>query len=218
MEETKYVSLKLLIDKERERVLFAEAGKEFIDFLLSIPALPLGSFIPLFEKQGMVGSFGNIYHSIDNLGTVYLQPNVNKETLLKSKLHISGGGGGGSGVPLKSPDFASSVKTRKLYRCSTEDFNRYRPFCVACNLHVAYHNFSTCPSCSYSMNTELNFVDPPSTKGGYVKEVVTYMVMDDLEVKTMCTTSTLTLLNKFNVKELGILEEKVVDLGMDEVC
>ena len=87
-------------------MLFAEAGKEFIAFLLSILALPLGTFIPLFEKQGMVGSFGNIYHSIDNLGTVYLQPNVNKETLLKPILHISGGG---SGVPLKSPDFASSI-------------------------------------------------------------------------------------------------------------
>ncbi|XP_023887945.1 uncharacterized protein LOC112000072 [Quercus suber] len=205
MEETNYVSLKLLIDTERERVLFAEAGKEFIDFLLSILALPLGT--------GMVGSFGNIYHSIDNLGTVYLQPNVNKETLLKPKLHISGGGGG-SGVPLKSPDFASSAKSRKLYRCSL-DYNKYRPFCVACNLHVAY-GFSTCPSCRDPMNTELNFVDPPSTKGGYVKEVVTYMVMDDLEVKPMCTTSTFTLLNKFNVKELGVLEEKVVDLGMDE--
>ncbi|XP_050250345.1 uncharacterized protein LOC126697402 isoform X1 [Quercus robur] len=215
MEETKYVSLKLLIDTERERVLFAEAGKEFIDFLLSILELPLGTFIPLFEKQGMVGSFGNIYHSIDNLGTVYLQPNVNKETLLKPKLHISGGGGGGSGVPLKSPDFASSAKSRKLYRCSTEDVNKYRPS-TSCNLHVAYHDFSTCPSCHWSMNMELNFVDPPSTKGGYVKEVVTYMVMDDLEVKPMCTTSTFTLLNKFNVKELEVLEEKVVDLGMDE--
>ncbi|KAL4621255.1 hypothetical protein ACB092_06G214800 [Castanea dentata] len=206
MEETNYVSLKLLIDTERERVLFAEAGKEFFDFLISILALPLGTFIPLFEKQGMVGSFGNIYHSIDNLGTVYLQPNVNKATLLKHKPHISGsGGGGGSGVPLKSPDFASSAKSRKLYRCS-RDFSKYREFREA--LPVLPGN--------YSMDSELNFVDPPSTKGGYVKEVVTYMVMDDLEVKPMCTTSTFTLLNKFNVKELGVLEEKVVDLGMDE--
>ena len=44
------------------------------------------------------------------------------------------------------------------------------------------------------------------------------MVMDDLEVKPMCTTSTFTLLSKFNVKKLGVLEEKVIDLGMDGVC
>ena len=39
--------------------------------------------------QGMMGSFGNIYDSIGNLSTTYLQPNVNKETLLKYKIHIS---------------------------------------------------------------------------------------------------------------------------------
>uniref|UniRef100_A0A7N2MFH2 Uncharacterized protein n=1 Tax=Quercus lobata TaxID=97700 RepID=A0A7N2MFH2_QUELO len=155
----------------------------------------------------MVGSFGNIYHSIDNLGTVYLQPNVNKETLLKPKLHISGGG---SGVPLKSPDFASSAKSRKLYRCARDTSK--------CDLYVAYDFNTTCPSCSKVMNSEINFVDPPSTNGGYVKGVVTFMVMDDLEVKPMCTTCTFTLLNKFNVNKFEALEEKVVDLGMDGVC
>ena len=60
MEETN-VSLKLLIDTESKRVLFAEAGKDFIDFLFHILALPVGTFIPLLKKQGMVGSLGSIY-------------------------------------------------------------------------------------------------------------------------------------------------------------
>ena len=34
----------------------------------------------------------------------------------------------------------------------------------------------------------------------------------------MSTISSITLLKKFNVKQLGDLEEKVVELGMDEVC
>ena len=44
--------------------------------------------------------------------------------------------------------------------------------------------------------------------------------MDDLEVKPMSIiSSTITLLNTFNVKEIGALDEKVVvNLGMDEVC
>ena len=50
MEETK-VSLKLLTDTESQRVLFAEAGKEFIDFLFHILALPVGTFIPLLKNQ-----------------------------------------------------------------------------------------------------------------------------------------------------------------------
>ena len=54
-------------------------------------------------------------------------------------------------------------------------------------------------------------------EGGYVKGVVTYVVMDDLVVKPMSTTSNITLLQKFNVREISALEERVVHLGMDEV-
>jgi hypothetical protein len=75
------------------------------------------------------------------------------------------------------------------------------------------------------MATEQRYVDYPpkdtnassSSEGGYVKGVITYMVMDDLEVKPMSTISSISLLTKFNVRDLGAVEEKVVDLGMHEV-
>lgn len=44
------------------------------------------------------------------------------------------------------------------------------------------------------------------------------MIMDNLEVMPMSTICSLTLLNKFNVKDVGGLEEKVVDVGMNELC
>ena len=86
---------------------------------------------------------------------------------------------------------------------------------------------SICPSCQLVMSSELSFVGLPgvtnmesSSEGGFVKGLVSYMVMDDLEVKPMSIiSSTITLLNTFNVKEMGALDEKVVvNLGMDEVC
>ena len=43
-----------------------------------------------------------------------------------------------------------------------------------------------------------------------------YLVMDDLEVKPLSTVSLLTLFNEFHVKD-GDLEEKVVEMGRDEV-
>ncbi|KAJ7975861.1 DUF674 family protein [Quillaja saponaria] len=55
-----------------------------------------------------------------------------------------------------------------------------------------------------------------SSEGGFVKGVLTYMVMDDLTVIPMSTISSITLLNKFNVKEVGALQEKIVHLGMPE--
>ncbi|GKU91875.1 hypothetical protein SLEP1_g5689 [Rubroshorea leprosula] len=72
------------------------------------------------------------------------------------------------------------------------------------------------------MDRELKYVcDPPnknscSTEEGYVKGVVTYMIMDDLEVRPMSTISSTTMINKFNIKDIGVLEEKV-DVGMDQL-
>ncbi|KAM3704478.1 hypothetical protein ACB098_03G006500 [Castanea mollissima] len=226
MEESKEtnVSLKLLIDTESHRVLFAEADKNFIDFLFHILALPVGTFIALLTKQGMVGSLGNIYESIENLNITYLQPNLNKETLLKPKVHIPGGG---TGVPLLLPNVESSSSSLKFYKCAGSD----RPCVIVvgnqsnnCKDYVADDNRAICPSCEKVMSHELNFVPSPratnagssSSEEGYVKGVVSYMVMDDLVVKPMSTISSITLLNSFNVKDLGALEEKVIHLGIDE--
>uniref|UniRef100_A0A2N9HKK1 DUF674 domain-containing protein n=1 Tax=Fagus sylvatica TaxID=28930 RepID=A0A2N9HKK1_FAGSY len=218
MEET-HVSLRLLIDTKSRRVLFAEAGKEFIDFLFHILALPVGTIISLLKKQGTVGSFEKIYESFESFGTTYLQPNVNKETLLKPKVHTSGG----TGVPLLLPNIVSSLTSRKLYGCARTNSS-------ICLDYVADDSRAICPCChscggNSTMSRELTFVDTPSAtnkgpsregEGGYVKGVITYMVMDDLEVKPMSIISIFTLLNNFNIKEIGVLEEKVVNLSMDE--
>jgi len=195
------VSLKLMIDTERRRVVYAEAGKDFVDFLFYILALPIGTFIPLLNQE-MVGSLGNIYDSIANVSTTYLRPNVNKESLLKPMAYFSGG----TGLPLHLPNVESS---RKLYMSSK------------C-LHVS-DEFNTRCVCGRFMDEETKYIGTPSANnpyssvGDYVKGKVTYMVTDDLAVKPLSTISVLTLFNKFNIKEIGALEEKVVDVGMDEV-
>lgn len=61
------VSLKLLIDSKHQRVLFAEAGKDFVDFLFTLLSLPIATVIRLLSKDGMVGSFGKVYESVENL-------------------------------------------------------------------------------------------------------------------------------------------------------
>ncbi|KAL4621263.1 hypothetical protein ACB092_06G215400 [Castanea dentata] len=215
------------------QVLFAEAGKEFVDFLITILALPVGTVIRLLKKQGMVGCLQNIYESIENLSDTYLQPDQNKDSLLKPKVYFSGGI-----VPLQLPlpNVESSSKSRIFYSCSNssnyyiyedydEDYNEdyEEGYSTNCILYVSADSSAICPSCPNYISRELNFGNPPSSNNpgssseeGYVKGVVTYMVMDNLVVNPMSTISSITLLNNFNVKEVGDLEEKVVDLGMDE--
>ena len=194
------LSLKLVIDTESRRVLCAEAGKKFVDFLFKILALPIGTFVPLLNQE-MVGGLGNIYDSIQNLSTTYFEPNV-KDSLLTPKVYIAGG----TGVPLQLPNVIPTPM--KLYGCNH------------CRVYMSNDNNTMC-SCrcnSYYTNTELSYRGSPSANnmqyfsdGGYVEEAVIYMVMDDLAVKPLSTDSIITLLDKFDVKEIGTLEEKVVD-------
>ncbi|CAN1269416.1 hypothetical protein LINPERPRIM_LOCUS13577 [Linum perenne] len=216
---TTKVTLKLLIDKKTNKVLFAEAGKEFVDFLCSILSFPLGTVIKLLSRTQMVGCLGNLYQSIENLSDTFIQPSTNKDSVLNPKAPLCSNGSNTTFL-LSGGDIAP---IGKFYMCGS--YHRY----VADNPQQA-----TCPQCRGKMNHEIPFVDTTGTAavaaggsnngcgnqnnegGGFVKGVVTYMVMDDLEVKPMSTISNISLLNKFNIQQVGALEEKVVELGMDE--
>ncbi|OMP02617.1 hypothetical protein COLO4_10955 [Corchorus olitorius] len=79
------VTLKLLIDTENNKVLFAEAGKGFVDFLFNMMLLPVGTFLRLFdeEEDNMGGSLGSLYQSINKLSNDYVP---SKEALLNPKV------------------------------------------------------------------------------------------------------------------------------------
>ncbi|XP_010034125.1 uncharacterized protein LOC104423315 [Eucalyptus grandis] len=169
------VKLKLLVDRSSQRVLFAEGGKDFVDFLFHILVLPVGTVIRLLEKTGMEGSLGNLYSSVEKLNDEYIAYSK-KDILLKPK----------------APAFLSAIQF-KLPETSTID---------------------STPKTSNRFSSES--AAGSDYKGGFVQGVVTYMVMDDLTVMPMSNISSITLLNRFNVKEIGHLEEKVISLGMDE--
>lgn len=210
MASSSKVSLKLLIDVKSKKVLFAEASKEFIDFLFNLLRLPIGTVIRLLTKSGMVGSLGKIYESVENLGDTYLlQPEHHKKALLKPNTVAET-----SGLLLPAND--DDDDDSDLYMCP----NR-------CGYNVTRDvNNTRCPSCRNYMKQTVSYVGKEGTttkvsadsfKDGFVKGVVTYMVMDDLVVQPMSTISSITLLNEFNVKEVGSLQEKMVELGMEEV-
>ncbi|KAK4284118.1 hypothetical protein QN277_000991 [Acacia crassicarpa] len=207
------VSLKLLIDTNTERVLFAEASKEFIDFLFNLLRLPLGTVTMLLTKDGMVGSLGKLYGSIEKLSDDYMKnPEKDKDILLKASAPLI------SGYLLDVNDdqnVHTNSGTSNLYMCSRR-----------CRNVVTYAINTRCPSCGCGMSQLAEFVgsnknttsveDSSGGEGGFVKGVVTYIVMDDLEVCPMSTISAITMMSKFHVKDITSLQEKVVELGMEE--
>ncbi|KAH7667766.1 hypothetical protein IHE45_12G081200 [Dioscorea alata] len=208
----KTMVLKLLIDTKANRVLFAEAGKEVVDFLFTLLALPLGSIVKLLSKGQMVGSIGSVYSSLENLDSTYMQPNQDKNILLNPQLQQQKQCQ--NNLLLLAP---APAKVEAYYGCRNLS---------SCRDYVSKVCGIQCPSCSGKMNKVLQFVHPESGgmasgnggggEGGYVKGVVTYTIMDDLSVTPMSSISSITLLSKFNVKNMDVLREKNVSLGMQE--
>ncbi|KAL5800080.1 hypothetical protein ACOSQ4_032964 [Xanthoceras sorbifolium] len=199
------VKLKLLIDKKGNKVLFAEASKDFVDFLFYLLSLPVGTVVKLLKEKSLVGALGKLYESIENLHETYIQPNQNKNTLLNPRSSLCA-----TEVPLLLSDNEES-STRKVYLCP----RNYQ--------HVTDVPNLLCPHCRVAMNIETSIIVNSAAANagavverGFVKGVVTYMVMDDLEVKPLSTITSITMLNKFNVKDVGALEERVVDIGINE--
>lgn len=81
------VSLKLVLNKEKNKVIFAEAGKDFMDVLFSFLTLPLGTIARLVGKESnmqpvRVGCLSSLYENVENLDKEYLWSETCKEMLL----------------------------------------------------------------------------------------------------------------------------------------
>lgn len=111
----KKLSLKLLIDRKLQRVLFAEAEKDFVDFLLTLLALPVASVVRLLRNHPMVGSIGNVYESFENLRDAYIQPGQSKNALLNP---ISSSLPCGQNHHLLLQDGCANGKSMKFYVCN----------------------------------------------------------------------------------------------------
>ncbi|KAH7667775.1 hypothetical protein IHE45_12G081600 [Dioscorea alata] len=180
--------LKLIIDTKINRVLFAEAGKEVVDFIFGLLALPVGSIVNLLGQNQMVGSIGCIYSSLENFHSAFIQPHLDKDILLSSHVEEQRQ----CQINLLLP-----AKVKTYYGCH----NYVSKVCGA-----------QCPSCRCGMQRVLQYVHPEhgnsEREKGYVKGLVTYIIMDDLSVTPMPTVSSITLLNKFDVKNVNVLKEK----------
>ncbi|KAK8501552.1 hypothetical protein V6N13_027233 [Hibiscus sabdariffa] len=134
------VSLKLMIDPKSNRLLFAEAGKDFVDFLFHST---IGTVINILGKQGTVGSIGNIYDSIQSFGDSVMLSAPKKDMLLKPMLTNQA-----ANVAFLLPSMQSSKYTI-LYKCDSN----------SCK-NVSLEPKSPCPCGPYSMNQNLTFVNP----------------------------------------------------------
>jgi hypothetical protein len=81
--EAPTIDVKLFVDKEKRKVLFAESDKEFVDVLFSFLTMPLGTIVRLLDKRSQMGCLDEVYKSVEDLSTEYFQTKACKAMLLK---------------------------------------------------------------------------------------------------------------------------------------
>ncbi|XP_047331659.1 uncharacterized protein LOC124935257 [Impatiens glandulifera] len=194
---TSKLSLKIFYDKKSKKVLFAEADKEAVDFLVCILSLPLTTVTRLLSKSviRMVGCLNNFRESVSNMHKINFPDGENKVFLLKP-LHS---------CSVQAPFLLPDRAIYKIYKCSTHNYK----YTIS-----STENGKIC-SCLNGVPIEGGIVKAGSGIAilkGYVK----YIVMDNLLVKPISSMSRICLLKDFNVKDLGNVHEIVVDLGFDE--
>ncbi|KAF8394967.1 hypothetical protein HHK36_018906 [Tetracentron sinense] len=191
------ISLKVLVDKEKNRVVFAESDKDFVDVLFSFLTMPIGTIIRLIRSQSFVfgtGCMNNLYESVDKLDVQHLCTPTCKTMLL-------------------SPRSSAETHSRslKVNIDDTEPTQYYR--CISGCVNSVYKNVR----CYCGKMTEREYSIESSNpangeKGVFVKEATRFMISDDLHVTLMSTMTSLSLLSKLGIKTRRSVEEKTVNI------
>ncbi|KEH23018.1 DUF674 family protein [Medicago truncatula] len=199
------VSLKLLVNKETNKVLFAEAGKDFVDVLFSFLTLPLGTIARLVEKESSVGPvtlgcLNSLYHCVEDLDEGCLGTKINKEMLLQPAN--------------SSEDYCSSLKLNiddteptKYFLCTKF------PSCVDRCLSISLDKFKC--RCKNPLNRSVMM---KHFRNGFVNSGATFIIKDDLTVmpNSMDVTN-FSLLQNFGIKSASSVKEMNVSVTKEKV-
>ncbi|KAL6535896.1 hypothetical protein OROHE_012740 [Orobanche hederae] len=179
--------LKFTVQKSTSKLLFAQAEEDFVCFIFSLLAIPLGGVESLLGGSSSVKNVDNLYWSVANIdGDKYLKIKDTKAMLLKPKIS--------HGYISKSHILPLKERAPSLYYCEDK------------NVPYLSHLDHGYPVSSYMS---------PCGEGKYVKGSRMYMVTDDLTVTPLCMSTTLSILNLLEIP-LSDVKEVELHMGLEE--
>ncbi|CAI8612811.1 unnamed protein product [Vicia faba] len=207
IEQVDNVQLRVLVDKERNRVVYAEAGKDFVDVLFSFLTLPLGTIARLVAKDSNIeavkfGSITSLHQSVSDLDQQYLWNQTCKEMLLRPRNSMEDYC---HNLKLNIDDtepvqyfLCKKLDCRKKSGCLLSIFKDQKCYCGEV---MKLQAFRSC----------FNLED------GFVKENATFIICDDLYVMPNVFGASLQLLQKLGVDSVDAIEEQTVVINKKEV-
>ncbi|KAL1817021.1 hypothetical protein ACET3Z_019595 [Daucus carota] len=207
------IPVKLVIDKEKKRVVFAEADGDFADILFSFLTLPMGTIIRLLaqhsdqSKQLNIGNFNTLCSSVKNLDAKYFVTDVSKDLLTNTRnladyecrrLRIN----------------IDDTKPAQHFVCQNLDciVDQDLPSLSTCNI-------AKCRRCGDYLKTPINFLDDmrENNSGVFFAQTASFIITDALNVFPNTMGSTFEILEMAGVSDFGVLEETTLQFGSHEI-
>ncbi|PRQ34338.1 hypothetical protein RchiOBHm_Chr5g0067691 [Rosa chinensis] len=209
--DAKNISLKALVDKGRNRVIFVEAENDFIDVLFSFLTLPMGKIVRLARDHSTpleIGCMNRLYQSIEKLDVQVFRSNACRDMLLL-------------------PHSAANCHCKNLKLKITDDAEPTRFRCSGYSSHnscLSYYATVTCPSsvppyyCQHAMNSQVYLsVDDSQVGGVFVKEGARVIITDDLQVIPPLSAANISLFTKLGATNSNTTEELTFNIGVEQV-
>lgn len=200
------ISLKLMICKSSRKVCYAEAGEDFVNFLLSFLTLPLGFIVKQIQmdsSSSLTGCIDKLYKSVQDLDEQHLVSSYHKEMLLNPKL-VPGFGYENSLLGIEKASYyrLGSVLTTTDDRKLSASFSS-----------VDKKTFSFSPMRVVDSKSQHN---EDTIAQGFLQGPAKFIVTDSLVIKPQSAIFVLSFLNSLHVQYSDI-EERIVYVGKEEV-
>ncbi|CAA7061801.1 unnamed protein product [Microthlaspi erraticum] len=201
------LTLRLVVDEEKNKVVLAEADRDFVDVLFSLVTLPMGTIVRLLENHRKsesvtIGCFGNLYKSVVDMGVDDFETEACKQMLVR---------------PGSLRDV--QCKRLKLSINPTDDVKYFE--CSSLTSCKMLSDFSTSQCrCGKLMKEEVKLrekVEDKIQNGVFVRGRSSFIITDDLIVAIRSTDLILKKLKSAGCGDLSKVGERLIDIGFEEV-
>ncbi|XP_048420664.1 uncharacterized protein LOC125468015 [Pyrus x bretschneideri] len=194
------ISLKALVDKERNQIMFIESENDFIDVVLSFLTIPMGTIVRLAPKQSVpleIGCMKNLYASVENMDVKHFWSKACRDMLLCP--------------PNGAEVHCKNLKLKIDSGQPTQYFICERSECITYSSGVL-----RCDCCGGNMNrkTELSAFED---RGIFVKGPARLIISDDLQLMPPFTAESLSIFSELGVMNGNTTEEVTFNVGSAEV-
>ncbi|KAL8478282.1 hypothetical protein ACS0TY_030256 [Phlomoides rotata] len=204
------VCLKVMVNKEKTKVLFAEADCDFVSVLISFLLLPLGRIVKLLEKHygdksPAFGSITSLYKGLANLDDAHFSTTIAKLMLLDPPSSFDS-----VFRKLKLLDVFKDSHPTKCFTCD----NMMTTYCMQKSKCMYYGGSAIC-NCGLLLNEEV-FVEDSGDAEVFTIKTASFIICDDLKMVPNSAGFFQTLRN-FGNTVVGGAELRNLNLGTNEI-